>query len=92
MPAVDARPPLDGFLILDFTRVIAGPFLTQMLGDLGAAVIKIEDPRAGDDMGRRWAGDGEEMGTRWRRDGAEMAPRWSRDGAEMAPRWRRDRI
>ncbi|KAM3929005.1 succinyl-CoA:glutarate CoA-transferase [Leptodactylus fuscus] len=45
--------PLDGVKILDLTRVLAGPFATMILGDLGAEVIKVEKPGSGDDT-RSW--------------------------------------
>ncbi|XP_028424729.1 succinyl-CoA:glutarate CoA-transferase isoform X2 [Perca flavescens] len=45
--------PLEGLTVLDLTRVLAGPFATMILGDLGAEVIKVERPGAGDDT-RAW--------------------------------------
>lgn len=52
MPDV-ASAPLDGVLVADFSRVLAGPLATMFLGDLGATVIKVERPGAGDDT-RHW--------------------------------------
>ncbi|WP_374306656.1 CaiB/BaiF CoA transferase family protein [Dongia sp.] len=45
--------PLAGITVLDLSRVLAGPWATQMLGDLGATVIKVERPDGGDDT-RLW--------------------------------------
>jgi formyl-CoA transferase len=46
--------PLSGLRVIDFTRVLAGPMCTMLLGDMGAEVIKIEDPVHGDET-REWA-------------------------------------
>ncbi|MEP6767856.1 MAG: CoA transferase [Acidobacteriota bacterium] len=45
--------PLDGILIVDLSRVLAGPFCTMLLADLGARVIKVENPEGGD-VTRGW--------------------------------------
>jgi len=45
--------PLDGVLVVDLTRALAGPHAAMMLGDLGARVIKVENPGGGDDT-RGW--------------------------------------
>lgn len=49
----DPPMPLDGVVVADFSRVLAGPLATANLADLGATVIKVERPRAGDDT-RHW--------------------------------------
>lgn len=55
MDKEQATGPLAGVKILDMTSVLLGPYATQILGDLGAEVIKVEDPNGGDVV--RWGGE-----------------------------------
>jgi crotonobetainyl-CoA:carnitine CoA-transferase CaiB-like acyl-CoA transferase len=53
MSGLDPNKPLDGIVVADMSRILAGPLCTMVLADLGADVIKIERPEGGDDT-RTW--------------------------------------
>ena len=52
-PSDGNGPPLEGVVVADFSRILAGPLCTMVLADLGATVIKVEHPERGDDT-RHW--------------------------------------
>ena len=52
-PIVKQNAPLAGLMVVDLTRVLSGPYCTMLLADMGARVVKIEQPRCGDDT-RAW--------------------------------------
>ncbi|CUH39584.1 Succinyl-CoA:(R)-benzylsuccinate CoA-transferase subunit BbsF [Jannaschia seosinensis] len=63
-PSGAAAGPLDGVRVLDLSRILAGPTCTQLLGDLGATVLKVENPATAGDDTRQW-------GPPYVKDGAE---------------------
>jgi len=87
----ERRPPLEGVVVLDLSRVLAGPLATMVLADLGARVVKVEDPHGGD-FSRGWkppALDGESayfLSVNRRKESAAV-DLGTPSGAEFVRRW-----
>jgi formyl-CoA transferase len=64
MPEAESKPtlPLEGVVVVDLSRLVSGNMLTHVLADLGAAVVKVEAPRKGDEL-RAWQRQG--VSTYW---------------------------
>ena len=87
------KPPLDGLVVLDLSRVLAGPLATMLLADLGARVVKVEDPRSGD-VSRAWkppelGGEATYYLSVNRRKESAAVDLDSPDGQEFVRRWAR---
>lgn len=54
MTDASSKGALDGVVVLDLSRILAGPTATQLLGDFGATIIKVENPKSGGDDTRAW--------------------------------------
>ena len=57
--AQSGQPPLVGIKVLDLSRIIAGPLCCQQMADMGADILKVENPKTGDDSRnatKPWAG------------------------------------
>ena len=85
------KPPLDGIVVLDLSRVLAGPLATMVLADLGARIVKVEDPRGGD-MSRGWkppeaGGESTYFLSVNRRKESATADLDTPSGAEFVRRW-----
>ncbi len=52
VPMDASSPPLEGVFVLDLSRILAGPYASMCLGDMGAEVVKVENPDGGDDTRR----------------------------------------
>ena len=84
---------LDGIVVLDLSRILAGPWCGQILADLGATVIKVERPGAGDDT-RAWGppylkdaegNDTTEAAYTWRPTGASSRSRSTSPASRVPP-------
>jgi crotonobetainyl-CoA:carnitine CoA-transferase CaiB-like acyl-CoA transferase len=85
------KPPLDGIVVLDLSRVLAGPLATMLLADLGARVVKVEDPRGGD-VSRAWkppalGGEAAYFLSVNRRKESAAVDLGTPEGAEFVRRW-----
>jgi crotonobetainyl-CoA:carnitine CoA-transferase CaiB-like acyl-CoA transferase len=87
----ERRPPLEGVVVLDLSRVLAGPVATMVLADLGARVVKVEDPRGGDfSRGWKpptWGGEAAYFLSVNRRKESAAVDLGTEAGAEFVRRW-----